>query len=105
MRRFDFSAATAVVTGAASGIGAALAHGLAARGSDLVLLDRDAARLATVADAIRAGHPIGASIGSSLTLPTRRPQLGPPSRFAPAIRGSGCWSTTQAWPWAVGSTR
>lgn len=57
MRRFDFSAATAVVTGAASGIGAALAHGLAARGSDLVLLDRDAARLATVADAIRAGHP------------------------------------------------
>ncbi|TBL27228.1 acetoin dehydrogenase, partial [Verrucosispora sp. SN26_14.1] len=29
MRRFDFTDGTAVVTGAAGGIGAALAHGLA----------------------------------------------------------------------------
>ncbi|NJP34022.1 SDR family NAD(P)-dependent oxidoreductase [Micromonospora thermarum] len=57
MRRFDFTAATAVVTGAASGIGEALAHGLARRGSDLVLLDRDARRLDAVVDAIRAAHP------------------------------------------------
>ncbi|MEV0723603.1 SDR family oxidoreductase [Micromonospora purpureochromogenes] len=57
MRRFVFPAGTAVVTGAASGIGAALAHGLARRGTDLVLLDRDAERLDTVAAAIRAAHP------------------------------------------------
>ncbi|GAA2711471.1 SDR family NAD(P)-dependent oxidoreductase [Micromonospora olivasterospora] len=57
MRTFDFAAGAAVVTGAASGIGEALAHGLARRGSDLVLLDRDADRLAAVAAAIRAAHP------------------------------------------------
>ena len=57
MRSFVFPAGTAVVTGAASGIGEALAHGLARRGSDLVLLDRDADRLDAVAAAIRAVHP------------------------------------------------
>ncbi|MEU4402839.1 SDR family oxidoreductase [Micromonospora orduensis] len=57
MRRFEFTGATAVVTGAASGIGAALAHALAQRGSDLVLLDRDTERLDAVAAAIRAEHP------------------------------------------------
>ncbi|MEU5942052.1 SDR family oxidoreductase [Micromonospora sp. NPDC047548] len=57
MRRFVFPAGTAVVTGAASGIGEALAHGLARRGTDLVLLDRDADRLDAVAAAIRATYP------------------------------------------------
>ncbi|GIJ80989.1 Short-chain dehydrogenase [Micromonospora phaseoli] len=57
MRRFDFVGGVAVVTGAAGGIGAALAHGLARRGAELVLIDRDAARLDAVADAIRAAHP------------------------------------------------
>ncbi|MHA6761214.1 SDR family NAD(P)-dependent oxidoreductase [Streptacidiphilus sp. PAMC 29251] len=42
MRDYVFAHGTAVVTGAASGIGAALAHGLAERGSHLALLDRDA---------------------------------------------------------------
>jgi short-subunit dehydrogenase len=54
---YVFAGGTAVVTGAAGGIGAALAHGLARRGSSLVLLDRDAAGLGTVAGAIRAAHP------------------------------------------------
>lgn len=45
------------MTGAASGIGAALAHGLAARGSSLVLLDVDASRLNEVAQTVRTAHP------------------------------------------------
>ncbi|MGK5115737.1 MULTISPECIES: SDR family NAD(P)-dependent oxidoreductase [unclassified Geodermatophilus] len=54
---YRFAGGTAVVTGAAGGIGAALAHGLALRGSSLVLLDRDAEGLATVAAGIGAAHP------------------------------------------------
>ncbi|MFI6225792.1 SDR family NAD(P)-dependent oxidoreductase [Micromonospora echinospora] len=57
MRDLLFADGTAVVTGAAGGIGAALAHGLARRGSHLVLLDRDGDRLTEVAAAVRAAHP------------------------------------------------
>ncbi len=57
MREYVFFGGTAIVTGAASGIGEALAHRLADRGSHLVLLDRDATRLDTVADSIRDRHP------------------------------------------------
>ena len=54
---YAFADGTALVTGAASGIGEALAHGLAARGSHLVLLDRSEDRLAAVAAAVRRQHP------------------------------------------------
>ncbi len=54
---FAFTGGTAVVTGAASGMGEQLAHQLAARGCGLVLVDRDAGRLAAVALAVRTAQP------------------------------------------------
>jgi short-subunit dehydrogenase len=56
MRAYEFSGGTAVVTGAASGIGEALAVQLAARGSHLVLVDRDEQRLTLVAERLRAAR-------------------------------------------------
>jgi short-subunit dehydrogenase len=53
MQRFAFAGRTCLITGAASGIGAALALDLAKRRSVLALLDRDAEGLARVADAAR----------------------------------------------------
>jgi len=58
MHRYAFGGGTAVVTGAASGIGAALARALASRGSHLVLLDRDGAGLAAVAEEIGTTCPV-----------------------------------------------
>jgi short-subunit dehydrogenase len=54
---YVFAGGTAAVTGAASGIGEQLAYALAGRGSHLVLLDRDAERLAAVANAVRSRFP------------------------------------------------
>lgn len=54
---YEFAGRTAVLTGAASGIGEQLAYGLAGRGSDLVLVDVDETRLKPVVDRIRAAYP------------------------------------------------
>ena len=54
---YVFAGGTAVLTGAASGMGEQLAHQLAARGSHVVLVDRDAGRLAGVAAAVRERYP------------------------------------------------
>ena len=51
---FDVKGGVAVVTGAASGIGAELARQLAAKGCDLALADRNAEQLKTVAAETRA---------------------------------------------------
>src|SRR3954454_414897 len=58
MRRFAFAGRTCLITGAASGIGAALALDLAKRRAVLALLDRDAEgleRVATLAREVGAG--------------------------------------------------
>ncbi|TQM79199.1 short-subunit dehydrogenase [Saccharothrix saharensis] len=57
LARFRFAGGTAVVTGAASGIGEQLAYGLARRGCGVVLVDRDGERLAAVAGRVR-GVPV-----------------------------------------------
>lgn len=54
---YEFAGGTAVITGAASGIGEHLARQLAQRGSHVVLVDRDAQRVQAVADAITGESP------------------------------------------------
>jgi short-subunit dehydrogenase len=62
---YTFAGRTAVLTGAASGIGEQLAYALAARGSNLVLADVDGSRLAAVVDRVSAAHP-GLSVQSQV---------------------------------------
>ncbi|SFM37182.1 SDR family NAD(P)-dependent oxidoreductase [Methylobacterium pseudosasicola] len=53
-QKLQLAGAVVLITGAASGIGAALALGLAAKGCSLLLVDRDAAGLEAVAEKARA---------------------------------------------------
>jgi short-subunit dehydrogenase len=68
--------AAAAVTGAASGIGKALAIEFAARGAELALADRDEAGLASVA----------AEIGSKAKVSTHRVDVGEPAQIAGFVR-------------------
>lgn len=64
-----------VITGAASGIGEALAHALAGRGAKLLIADRDATRLATVADALRAEGASVEALACDVADPAAAPAL------------------------------
>ena len=57
MKRYVVDGGTAVLTGAAGGIGRATAHELASRGSNVVLLDRNADALEDVAADLRVRRP------------------------------------------------
>ncbi|WP_055546140.1 SDR family oxidoreductase [Streptomyces sp. NBRC 110028] len=75
---------TAVVTGAATGIGAAITERLAGQGMHLVLVARDSARLEAAAERLRAEHGVNVS-----TLALDLSHQGAPSRLAEWLEDAG----------------
>jgi short-subunit dehydrogenase len=60
--RFDYANSTALITGASSGIGAAMAEALAQRGSSIILSARDAAKLEARAAQLRPAYNVNAAV-------------------------------------------
>jgi short-subunit dehydrogenase len=68
LKEFTMSQQLALITGASSGIGATYAKQLAARGTDLILVARDAARLDALAQSLRNEYGVEARmIAADLT--------------------------------------
>jgi len=84
----DISGASAVVTGGASGLGAATARLLAERGAQVVVLDRSEELGAKVAAEI-GGVYVAAEVADERRSPR---QCAPP----PSVVRCGCWSTALA---------
>jgi short-subunit dehydrogenase len=74
---------TALVTGAATGIGAAITERLAGQGTHLVMVARDGARLEAEAKRLRAEHGVEVS-----TLALDLSHRGAPSRLAEWLAGA-----------------
>jgi short-subunit dehydrogenase len=82
----DVSGATVLLTGASSGLGAALARALAGRGARLLLAGRNTARLRTVAAETR-----GVALEADLADPD-----GPAALAAAAVRAAVPWTAERA---------
>ena len=76
---------TALVTGASSGIGAAFARQLAARGYNLILVGRRQERLSALADELRQRYPVTAEV-----LPADLADPAGIGRVEVRIRETGC---------------
>lgn len=76
----------ALVTGASSGIGRAIAVELASRGTDLVLVARDEVRLHELADQVSAAHGVDVGVlAADLTLPDARGRVEQRIADLPAV--------------------
>ena len=71
--RFDFTGKTALVTGAGSGIGRAIAQELGASGATVVVSDLDDDACRTVVDTITTNSSVGPSIGTVIDQKRRIP--------------------------------
>jgi NAD(P)-dependent dehydrogenase (short-subunit alcohol dehydrogenase family) len=92
--RMRLKGRTAVITGAAGGIGRAIAVSLARRGCHLALADLDEAGMVGTEDLVRA-YGVRVTRHSS-TLPTARTSLASRRKSPPSTMASTCSSTMRA---------